>query len=363
MTVPPPVSKLTTRILFVGNSWQGSNARSLREQLAMLDGTVVGDIGEDQVIPNYQALPLRLANRLLFRLQSRELEMAIRRAISGFAPDVVVVYKGRGIDATFIDEIRTLGVPVVNVFPDCSPHQSGNQLRRAMGHYDLVISAKAFHPPHWKAVYGYDNACVFVPHGYDPAIHYWPEQAPSQSYDVVLCALWREEYHRWMKAFAAALGNLPISVAIAGHLWEQHRSDFPAHWSVLPAQTGHAYGRFVRSGRITIAPINRELVIAGERQPGDEDTARSYELAASHCFFVHQRSDYIASVYDENTEVPMWSNGEDLAELVRTWLPRETGRRAMAARAHVRAVPAYSIAARAAQVLAHVRSLIGAARK
>jgi hypothetical protein len=358
LTAAPLPSAHLTHILFVGNSWQGSNARSLREQLAQLDRTVVGDIGDDHFIPGYRTLALRLANRVLFRLQSRELSMTIRRAIAGMLPDAVIVYKGHGVDAGLIDEIRNSGIPVVNVFPDYSPHRFGKQMRVAMGRYDLVISTKPFHPPLWKSLYGYDNRCVFVPHGYDPALHYCPVPAESHSYDVVLCAMWRPEYHRWATALATELNDPSISVAIAGPLWEDHRRHFPEHWRILPAQTGTAYREFVRSGRIAIAPINRDVIIHKERQPGDEDTARSYELAAAHCFFVHQRSSFITSVYDEHTEVPMWSNASELAHLIRTWLPRESARRDMALRAHTRAVPAYSIAHRAAEVLAHVRSLI-----
>lgn len=354
----PVRSKRITRLLFVGNSWQGSNARSLREHLAQLDGVVLADIGDDQLIPNYRTLPLRLANRVLGRLQSGELATSIRRAIADTMPDAVIVYKGTGIDARLIDEIRERGIPAINVFPDCSPHVHGGKVRKAMGRYDLVISAKPFHPRLWKSLYGYDNSCVCVPHGYDPALHYCPVVAESHAFDVVLCAMWRPEYHRWMRALAADLDDPSISVAVAGQLWESHRGDFPEHWRILPSQTGHAYRDFVRSGRITIAPITRDLIVKGARQPGDEDTARSYELAAAHCFFVHQRSDYIASVYDEQTEVPMWADASELARLIRTWLPRELERRQMAGRAHRRAVPAYSTANRAGQILAHVRSLI-----
>src|SRR5439155_15809580 len=100
------------------------------------------------------------------------------------------------------------------------------------------------------------------------------------------------------------------------------------------------------------------VVIDGRKQPGDEDTIRTYELAAAHCFFVHQRTDYIGSVYDERTEVPLWDDANDLVTLVRRWLPDERGRRAMAARAHARAVPAYSIPQRAPLVLRCIEQVV-----
>ncbi|MEN3352129.1 MAG: hypothetical protein V7640_287, partial [Betaproteobacteria bacterium] len=134
------------------------------------------------------------------------------------------------------------------------------------------------------------------------------------------------------------------------------------HWQFTEALLGRAYGEFLRAAKIAIAPVTRELLIGGVKQPGDEETTRTYELAAANCFFLHQRTDYVATVYDEHTEVPLWREAAEIAELVRRWLPDPEGRRAMAARAHARAVPAYSIPARAREVLGHVRDVVARRR-
>lgn len=348
------------RILFVGDTWQGSSARSLRDALAQRAGVVISDIGIDQFLPHYSDLPLRIANRILRRLQVGELARALLREMTGFRPNVLLVHKGWGVESNLIRTIQATGIPVVNVFPDCSPHAHGRQLRDAIGCYDLVISNKPYHPPHWRSVYGYGNVCVCVPHGYDPTVHYWPEAPSDAKYDVVLCATWREEYHRLMQSFARALADngVSVAVAVAGSGWAARRAEFPEHWEFVGPRLGRSYGAFVRSSRISLAPVTRELVIRGVKQPGDEETTRTYELAAAQCFFIHQRTDFVSTVYDERTEVPFWSDGADMAELVRRWLPDESGRRAMAARAHARAVPAYSIPNRAAQVLRHVEAVI-----
>jgi glycosyltransferase involved in cell wall biosynthesis len=349
-----------TRILFIGEAWQGSSARSMREALALLPEVVVNDIGVDHFLPNYRYLPLRIANRLLRPLQLRELESAVRHAVSGFRPDAVLVYKGTGINASLVEELRRSGTPVINMFPDCSPHAHGSRLQKAIGCYDLVISTKPFHPRFWQSVYGYRNPCVCVPHSYDHGVHYWADASPSQAYDLVLCCTWRPEYHRLMRAFADALGDDQVSVVIAGSGWSEHRDQLPRHWRYAGLRTGRGYGEFVRSARIVIAPVNREMVIRGVKQPGDEDTTRTYQLAAAHCFFLHQRTDYVATVYDEHSEVPLWGDATELASLVRRWLPDEAGRRLMAASAHARAVPAYSTSKRAARVLEHIEQLIKA---
>ncbi len=348
------------RILFVGETWQGSSARSLREALALQPEVLISDIGEDHFLPNYRHLPLRIANRLLRPLQRRKLESAVLRAMSEFRPDAVVVYKGAGIGAGLVEEIRRSGIPMINVFPDYSPHAYSRRLQKAIGCYDLVISTKPFHPRFWQSVYGYRNPCVCVPHGYDPEVHYWTHPSASNAYDVALCCTWRPEYHRLMHSFADALGDDQVSVAIAGSGWPTHRNQLPGNWHYVGPQAGRAYGEFLRSAKIAIAPVNREVVIRGVKQPGDEDTTRTYELAAAHCFFLHQRTDYVATLYDEQSEVPLWGDAIELASLVRRWLPDEAGRRLMAARAHARAVPAYSIPRRAVSVLQHIERLIRA---
>src|SRR5262249_28366212 len=185
--------------------------------------------------------------------------------------------------------------------------------------------------------------CVFVPHGYDPAVHYWSTAPAEQVLDVVLAASWRPEYHRLMLDFAAEMRDRSCQVGLAGNGWSARRGEFPPHWSFWDTPTGREYGTFLRSGRIAIAPVQREVVVRGKRQPGDEDTTRTYELAAAHCFFLHRRTEYVQTIFDERTEVPFWDDAKELAALVRHYLPRDHERRMMAAAAHRRAVPAYSV--------------------
>jgi glycosyltransferase involved in cell wall biosynthesis len=349
---------LTTSVLFVGESWQGSSARSLREALALQSGVVIADISEDHFVPTPRDLRLRIANRFLRHFQQGELERTVRQALVELQPNVLVIYKGAAIRPAYIQEVQRLGIPVVNIFPDYSPHAYGRDIKEAMGLYDLVISTKPFHPPMWYTVYGYGNPCVFVPHGYDPTIHLWRHGADAHQYDIALCCAWRPEYHRLMQGFAEELDGAQMSVAIAGSGWQERRREFPQHWEVVGPMTGRAYGLFLRSSKIAIAPVNREVSIRGVKQPGDEDTTRTYELAAAHCFFLHQATDYVRSVYDENTQVPLWKDSRELVGLVHRWLPDDAGRKAMSASAHARAVPAYSIPERAKTILHHIEQVI-----
>jgi hypothetical protein len=328
----------------------------MREALESLKAVVVAEVDQGHYFPSYHSIMMRAVNRLLHPLQCRELEHRIDQMLQTLSPDVLVVYKGWGISSGLVRRAKAKGIFTVNVFPDYSPQAYGRSLSRAIGEYDLVISTKPSHPVYWHDIYGYRNACVCVPHGYDPTVHYWPNAPAGQALDVVLAATWRNEYHRLMLDFAADMRDVSWRVGVIGNGWRAHRSEFPAHWSFADTLTGREYGTFLRSGRIAIAPVQQEVVVRGRRQPGDEDTTRTYELAAAQCFFVHRRTNYVQTVFDERTEVPLWDDARELASLVRHYLPRERERRTMAAAAHARAVPQYSVPNRAAQVMDHVRA-------
>lgn len=349
-----------TALLFIGETWRGSSARSLREALEA-QGAITDDIGEDHYLPKAQSVVIRVANRLLAPLYRRELASEVLRRVAVVRPRVVVVYKGGLVEPRLIDALKDRKISVVNVYPDHSPNVYGDHLTHALGLYDLVISTKPYHPAHWQTTYGYRNRCVCVPHGYDPAVHAWPAPpaVDQQDIDVVLAATWRPQYEAVMLALAAELrGDAAISVALAGPGWEARRDRFPAHWRFPGPLFGRAYGEFLRRGRIVVAPVHTDVVVDGRVQPGDQDTTRTYELAAMGTFFAHRRTPYVETVYREGQECVFWDDAADLARLIHDYLPRAAERQAIAAAGQRRAVDAYSIPGRAGQVLAHIRALV-----
>lgn len=346
------------RLLFVGESWLGSCARSLKEALTRQPGISLDEVNEDLIVPRPQTRWLRAVHRLLLPAYVEELSRQILRRVSALRPDVVMTYKGSLIGETLVRRLRSEGCALVNVYPDLSPHAHGAAHRQAIGAYDLVISTKPFHPELWRSVYGYENRCVFVPQGYDPALHLIGVPPGKAHFDVVLVATWRAEYGALMRAVARSLAGKGVSFGIGGNGWLNHRSDFPPDWQFAGALQGRSYVEWLRQGRICISPVTREVVIDGARQPGDEDTTRTYELAAAHCFFIHRRTDYARRIYDEVSEVPMYETAGELAEKIMYFLQHEDERSAMAAAAHCRAVPAYSLDRRADAVVTAMRDYL-----
>src|SRR5262249_31741518 len=120
-----------------------------------------------------------------------------------------------------------------------------------------------------------------------------------------------------------------------------------------------SYIEWLRSGKICIAPLTQGGPSAGINYPGDVDTTRTYELAAAHCFFIHKKTDYVCKLYDEQHEVPMYVSAEELADKIRYFLSRPDERLRMAAAAHDRAVPRYSLDCRAEDIVILLKRFLG----
>ncbi len=346
------------KILYIGESWLGSCARSLKEAFSRHHDIVLDEVNIDLYLPANRSKILRLLHRVFKTYYIQDLYREILTRISAFNPDVVVVYKGSPIEAGFIKKLKSLNFFVVNVYPDCSPHAHGKVHKEAVGVYDLVISTKVFHPDLWKETYGYNNKCVFVPQGYDPLLHLMPSLPDDFQFDVTLVATWRPEYGELMKEVGKLLAGKDVKVGIGGNGWEEHRDDYPSHWTYAGALHGQSYVNWLRRGKVCIAPITRNVYIDGEKQPGDVDTTRTYELAAAHCFFIHKRTEFINSIYDEKTEVPTYDSPEELAQKIFYYLNNEEQRKQMAVAAHKRAVANYSLDSRVDDILKYIKKYI-----
>jgi len=344
------------KILFVGDSWLGSNARSLKEALGRSPGVQVDEINVDLFIPNFSKRPLRAVNRLIRAVEISEMKRGVLNACEDFQPDLIVIYKGQFLDADFIRLLQTRYAPVTNVFPDLSPHVHGSTLRSTMDTYDLVISTKAFHPGLWKEVYGYSNRCVHVSHGYDPSLHLRDAPSDYHTHDVVMIASGRTEYEALVRDLLRLHQNLRI--AVGGGRWERRGLESIPGVTLIGEKFGWSYVGWLRRAKIVIAPVQTVVHADGKQQPGDEVSARTFECAAAYAFFMHRRTAEARQLYDETTEVPMYDTPAELGEKIAFYLSAPAARESMAAAAHARAVPAYSMDSRATEIIQLLKNLV-----
>ena len=321
----------------------------MKEALARNPAIELDELAEDGFLPKVRSRGLRALNRITRPLYRQDFNNQVLDRVRHNSSDFLVTYKGNFVHADLLRRVSAMGVKTVNIYPDCSPHAHGKPHREAVGLYDLVISTKEYHPDLWHELYSYQNRCVFVPQGYDPLLHLVSRPQSDFQFDVVMIATYRPEYGRLILDFLHAIGRANIKVAIGGHGWNVLKSQLPSSWQFLGGITGRGYVDALRAGKICVAPLTRQMAVDDKPQPGDVDTTRTYELAAAHCFFVHQRTDFVRDLY-ESIGVPMFEGGDELAEQVMRYIDAPVDRSRIARAAHQHAVPRFSTDSRAAEI-------------
>lgn len=347
-------------LLFCGLTVAQSNDVSCLKGLKKQPGFDVTVLDAGHFFLAGDSLLARIARRILKPLSRRALRRALLRKVAG--KDVLIVFKGNGIDRSTLRKIKMSGTRCVVYFPDGHPHSYGAELKDALGEYDLVISAKVDHLTRWTSEFGYSNPCAHVPHGYDPDLHLSSglvDQHATQT-DLAMIATARGEYFDLLREMVAEAPELVSKkVVIGGAGWEKYTSKLPRSWQFLGPLYREQYVSTLRNAAIVIAPIQRKIVIDGVTFDYDSDSARTYEIAAMGVFFLHRHSALMPQIFDSENEVPLFRNGKELAHLAQAYLdqPEVRGQKAQATRD--RAVPSYSWDNRAALIAHHLIALVG----
>lgn len=331
--------------------------------MTRLDGIEVVEFDLDQYAPRADSFRTRALYKLFRNWQMADCRKTLLKTATDTKPDAIITTKGAALDAATIKALQREVCPVFNHWPDPSPLAFGRVIRDAVGAYDAVFSAKRHHPKIWNSEYGYSNPCYHVPHGYSPETHYceaYPDES-EQDFDVVSIASGRSEYYRLIGEFAKELGGRKVRVGLGGAAWDRYPGGLPIGFENIGAHFGRAYTNWLRRGKIVLAPVMTAVTVNGEVARGDEVTERSYQCGAAHVFFIHTLTKEAQQLYYAETEVPMYSDGKDLAQKVLYFLDRPEERRHMAEAAHRRAVPAYSHDARAQRIVELMRQTIAGA--
>lgn len=346
------------RVLFVGNFWLGSDARSLKDCIAARADVLLEEFDLDHYTVRGDSTFVRAARRLMASHLSNRLNKEIYDKAINFQADVIFVYKGNGIYPHTLERIKKEGIYTCCYFPDPSPKMYGDMLAKCMGLYDLVFSAKIFHPSLWNECYKYNNKCEHVSHGYDPYLHTRVSLDESPRFDVALIANWRGEYESIMSAVFSDPACREMTFLIGGTGWDRHANfEFvPRGVEFCGGVYGQGYVDALRSARIVIAPVWSDIRFNGKQIQGDMVTARTFQLAAAYTFFLHKRTEEALATYDEQSEVPMWDDADELIPLLVHFINNDERRRSLATNAHARAVPAYSLHEAADMICNRIRS-------
>ncbi|MBU9762712.1 glycosyltransferase [Mycobacterium sp. TNTM28] len=293
------------KILYVGDDWIGSNARSLADGFRQA--------GHDVVVIDTTAvtLPTRFSPSWLYAKTKQrrapwpreQVHHQIEDAARAFKPDMLFTYKG-----VHLDQERLLGVPApvrVHYSPDDvgNPYNTTPEYLAHEAQWDLVVTTKRHNVPELTARGA--RRVKFVRSAYDPAWHRPCAKRGAQQYLV---------------GFIGA--RRPDRAGLITRLAKEHGDKLLVHgpgWRRIPAlQAGHAtVGGAIYGDRFAaaVASVTANLVLLNSDNR-DTHTCRTFEIPATGGLFVGERTDEHAELLTEGSECLLFSDEEELRDIL-----------------------------------------------
>jgi len=333
-------------MVFAGEFWAGASERGLAEGFRDL-GWVVHEVDRrSHGLRMGRSLPARAAARATRRVADDLYRTQVLDACSALKPDVFMTIKGMAVDAGLLREIKRTGARAAMFYPDYHFDYPG-VFPESFGEYDLFVTTKRFQLAHLSGQLG--AGCVaYVPHGFSDRVHRPLYAAPGEGafeVDVGHAGNYSPYKHGWIDALARAVPE--ASLRVVGHRWAGALNPAASpRLSVLDGRFGARYVAAIQSARINLS------VHMGPHDNGWQDlvSTRTFEIPACKGFMLHIDNEEVREFFTPGVEIDVFSTHDELADKVRFYLARPELRNEMIERAYTRCVPAYSYAARAAEI-------------
>jgi spore maturation protein CgeB len=350
-----PTSPL--RILCIGETWFGSDARSAFAALRRL-GHSTEVIDEAHFVPTeWESLAGRVLRKAFRSTMVSELTHRTSRLVRLFAPDALFVFKGNYVTAELIRDAGEAGARTVNYYPDVSFMTHGPQIPRALPYYDHVFTAKSFGIADMRA-HGVKSVSLLAP-GFDPEVHRPMNLTETDrgrfGCDVSFIGTWSPKKEKILSALRESMPG--INIRIWGNQWEK-RSARSLDASVMGMHvTGDDYARAICASRISLGLLSEARTGASS---GDLITARTFQIPACGAFMLHERTDEALGYFTEDVDAAYFGDSTELAQQVARYLENDATRIAVAEAGRKRSLESdYSIDER----MTHVASWIRASRE
>jgi hypothetical protein len=345
-----PLGASAPSMLFAGDFTVWATSAGLAEGFRLL-GWDVTEVSVLAPLIASRRTELRAAGRLLAPLMHRSHNEDILAEAERTRPDVMVTVKGNFITAATLKALRRRGIFTVNFYPDRDFEHDGMP-DDAIDQFDLVITTKSYQVPHLTERLGKDRVAM-IHHGYVPEVHRRRTPvgtAPTYLWDVCFIGNASPDKLAWLEPVARALGNR--SMIVIGNHWEKLAAGTAVAPYVLGRPlVGDQFARAIEHSRINIAVHHG---VGGAQGWTDTVSTRSFEIPACGGFMLHIDNDEIRTLYEPAREIDVFAYPAELVGQIDRYLSDETKRRTIAVAGHARTVPAYSLHARAAEMVAEL---------
>ncbi|MGQ4617272.1 glycosyltransferase family protein [Nocardia sp. R7R-8] len=293
------------KILFVGDDWLGSNARSLAEGFRQLGHKVM-------VIDSTAAtLPPRLSPSWLYAKSHEQrapwtverVHTRLERAAAELHPDLVFAFK-----SVHLDQRRLLDIPAalhVHYSPDdvANPVNTTPAYLAHEAEWDLIVTTKRHNLRELLARGA--KQTLFVRSAYDPAWHHPAAKRTTRQYLVGFIGACRPDRRDGMVSLARTYG---AQLLVCGPGWRRVRQLRTTRAEVSGAVYGEDFS-------ITVASVTANLVLLNSDNR-DTHTCRTFEVPAAGGLFVGERTDEHAELLDHGAEAFLFSSRDELDEIL-----------------------------------------------
>ncbi len=342
------------RILAVCNTRFGSNDNSYVSAFRRAGHSVI-EASSETYLPRWRSKSLRAVRRLLARKLVAEFSSAIIHQILEFQPHLFFVFKGESVHPDVVRVANAQGAVTVNFWPDVSFRAHGPLPPQTLPLYDWVFNSKSYGLGDLATQLGQTRAS-FLPHAYDPEVHRPVLVDSERDHDVISDASF---IGNWSPKKEGILRRIvedapECSLRIWGPEYWRKARGLETVFQGRPV-VGHEYARAICGSKINICILSERRVGSSS---GDLTTARTFELAGTGGFMLHERTDEAMRYFEEDKECAFFDGVDDLVAKIRYYLAHEEERKTIAVAGRQRALSSgYSYDDRVATVIAKYHEL------
>lgn len=293
------------RILYVGDDWVGSNARSLANGFRQAGHDVVV-VDSTSVTQPARLSPPWVYSKIAGERPRRTVERVhakIEAAAADLRPDLLFAFK-----AIHLDQQRLLSVPArmhVHYSPDdvSNRYNTSPAYLKYESQWDLIITTKRHNVA--ELIGRGARTVQFVYSAYDPAWHHLSARRQTRQYLVGFIGACRPDRRGSILALGRRYGG---ELLVRGPGWQR----VPALRFTGAAVASPVYGEHYSAA---VANVRANLVLLNSDNR-DTHTCRTFEVPAAGGLFVGERTSEHAQLLEDKTECLLFAGMDDLYEIL-----------------------------------------------
>lgn len=313
------------RVLVLRENWIGNTGLSLFNAL-LRAGVWAASISEGEYIPlKWEGLPMKSLARTMRSRCVRQFNRALLREAEIVQPHLFIAVKGTFVKPESLRGLRKMGATSFCFFPDVSFMSHGKYLVRALPEYDWVFTTKSFGPKDFSDAFHCDKIS-FLPHAFDPQVHQPRMQTRELldlfEADVSFVGAWSPKKEMLLEGLIRARPNLKLN--IWGNSWNRLSRSSPLRpFTMFKPIIGIGYASAISCSKVNLGLLSEKVHGASS---GDRITSRTFHIPACGGLLLHERTDDLLEIFEENVSCVCFDGVEELAKKV-DWLLSNEERR------------------------------------